>query len=327
MRLSDEFFCMMSHSTDKFMTGQGSLKVLVDRMSRGNQCKLYYKPFYTRSDFSDERYSPVFTPTVYSGQKMTMRLYLDQWNGWETLGIAPYIRTMSDKKEHLSGYIKLIENEWLTVEYDIPDTQGDLIDEIGIVIEGYSTQKAKSLGVIYVDSMDITGKAKYSIDFSKQKKELGTVTPFAVNHGAWDLEDGNLSLMRCEEAFAYAGNYYGKDYILKTSIVPINGESHLLQVRAQGAMRGYAVGFSEPGKVAFYKNSMGYEKIAEVLFKWNFNQKYEFTVQAKGEDIELFIDGQPIIEIKDADYQYGMFGCGSLSMGRTIFGNFEICEL
>lgn len=215
----------------------------------------------------------------------------------------------------------------MTVEYDIPDTQGDLIDEIGIVIEGYSTQKAKSLGVIYVDSMDITGKAKYSIDFSKQKKELGTVTPFAVNHGAWDLEDGNLSLMRCEEAFAYAGNYYGKDYILKTSIVPINGESHLLQVRAQGAMRGYAVGFSEPGKVAFYKNSMGYEKIAEVLFKWNFNQKYEFTVQAKGEDIELFIDGQPIIEIKDADYQYGMFGCGSLSMGRTIFGNFEICEL
>ena len=88
------------------------MKVLVDRMSRGNQCKLYYKPFYTRDNFSDERYSPVFTPTVYSGQKMTMRLFLEQWNGWETLGIAPYIRTMSDKKEHLSGYIKLVENEW-----------------------------------------------------------------------------------------------------------------------------------------------------------------------------------------------------------------------
>lgn len=327
MRLSDEFFCMMSHSTEKFMTGKGSLKVLVDRMSRGNQCKLYYKPFYTRDNFSDERYSPVFTPTVYSGQKMTMRLFLEQWNGWETLGIAPYIRTMSDKKEHLSGYIKLVENEWLTVEYDIPDTQGDLIDEIGIVIEGYSTQKAKSLGVIYVDSMDITGKSKYSIDFRKQKKEFGTITPFAVNHGAWDVEDGKLSLMRCEEAFAYAGNYYAKDYLIKTSIMPINGTSHLLQVRAQGAMRGYAIGFSEPGKVAFYKNSMGYKKITETSFEWKFNQNYEFTVQSKGESIELLIDGEKIIEVKDYDYKYGMFGCGSLSMGRTIFGNFEVSEL
>ena len=54
--------------------------------------------------------------------------------------------------------------------------------------------------------MDITGKSKYSIDFRKQKKEFGTITPFAVNHGAWDVEDGKLSLMRCEEAFAYAGN-------------------------------------------------------------------------------------------------------------------------
>ena len=63
---------------------------------------------------------------------------------------------------------------------------------------------------------------------------------------------------------------------------------------------------------------MGYEKIAEVLFKWNFNQKYEFTVQAKGEDIELFIDGQPIIEIKDADYQYGMFGCCLLYTSRCV---------
>ena len=135
--------------------------------------------------------------------------------------------------------------------------------------------------------MDITGKSKYSIDFRKQKKEFGTITPFAVNHGAWDVEDGKLSLMRCEEAFAYAGNYYAKDYLIKTSIMPINGTSHLLQVRAQGAMRGYAIGFSEPGKVAFYKNSMGYKKITETSFEWKFNQNYEFTVQSKGESIVI----------------------------------------
>ena len=82
MRVSDPFFCALSHSGDQAFSGSGSLKILVDRMVRGDQCKVFYKPFYTRNDFSDERYSPVFSPTAYPGQTVSMKLYLDQWEGW-----------------------------------------------------------------------------------------------------------------------------------------------------------------------------------------------------------------------------------------------------
>lgn len=115
MRLSNTFFCRMSHTTDRAFEGTGSLKILVDRMTRGNQCKLYYKPFYRRDELSDERYMPVFTPTAYPGQTVSMKLYLDQWNGWETVGIAPYVRSMSDKVDHLQGFIKLVEDQWIDV--------------------------------------------------------------------------------------------------------------------------------------------------------------------------------------------------------------------
>lgn len=327
MRLSDLFFCRISHTTEKFISGKGALKILTDRMSRGNQCRLYYKPFYRRDEFSDERYSPVFTPTVYSGQKLTMRLGLDQWNGWETPGLAPYIRTMSDKKIHLSGYSKLVDGDWITIEYEIPDTDGDLIDEIGVIIEGYSTQKAKTLGIIYLDSLDITGKSKYSIDFSKQRSEFGTITPFAVNHGAWSIEEDKLSLMRCGEAFGYAGNYYSENYIVETTVTPVNGESHLLQVRAQGAMRGYAEGFSEQGKVAVYKNAMGYKKIAEADFDWELEKEYKFKIKAEENNITFYVNEEKLLDFEDNEFTYGMFACGSLDMGRTLFGKFKVTEI
>ncbi|SEU25422.1 ADP-ribosylglycohydrolase [Lacrimispora sphenoides] len=327
MRVSNSFYCTASHSTDVAYKGNGSLKILVDRMTRGNQCKLFYKPFYRREEFSDERYMPVFTPTVYPGQTVSMKLYLDQWNGWETLGIAPYVRSMSDKKEHLQGYIKLVQGEWIDVTFVIPEVDGDLIDEVGIVMEGYSIAKAKTLGFLYLDEFFITGKSKYTVKIAKQRNEFGTITPFSVNHGAWGKDGDKLSLMRCEPAFAYAGNYFSKDVRVTVPVTPINGESHLLQIRAQGAMRGYIAGFSEEGKAAIYKNDFGYKKMIETDFAWKLGTAYKLTLEAVGDMITLSIDDEKIIEMKDDSFRYGMFGCGSIGMGRTLFGDFEIMEI
>ena len=327
LRLSDPFFCRAEHATQHVLSGNGALKIVFDRMNRGDQCRLYYKPFYRRDEFSDERYSPVFSPTVYSGQWMRMKLYLDQWNGWETIGIAPYVRTMSDKKLHISGYVKLTDKQWNTLEYEISDTEGDLIDEIGIVIEGYSTTKAKSLGAIYLDSMDIWGDFHYTIAMEKQRKEFGAVTPFSMNHGAWNLEEGKLSLMCCSESFAYTGNYYAKDYEISLPVTPQNGESHLVQIRAQGAMRGYAAGFSEHGKAAFYKNETGWKKLEECEANWELGKTYQFQMRAEGDQICFSVDGKMLFCVKDSAYRYGMFGCGSLSMGRTLFGDIRVHAL
>lgn len=324
IRLSNSFYCRAEHSSEQAYKGKGSLKIIMDRMVRGDQCKVYYKPFYRRDEFSDERYSPVFSPTVYSGQKVCMQVYLEQWNGWETPGVAPYIRTMSNKKDHLQGYVKLVEGKWIEISFEIPDTQGDLIDEVGIILEGYSPSKAKTLGAIYLDEFSIVGESQYTISMEKQRKELGTVTPFAVDHGAWEIEEGKLSLMRCQDAFAYAGNYYAKDYSVKTVIEPINGDNHLVLLRAQGAMRGYALGFSEKGKAAIYKNEFGFVKLAETDFAWEPGNRYQICGEASGEQIRLFINGKELLKVQDSTFTYGMYGCGSLTMGRTLFGDFEI---
>lgn len=335
MRSSNPYYCTIGHEVKHIPRedggrhdGQGGmLKVLVDRLGEGERCRLFYKPFYTREDFSDERYSPVFSPTVYSGQKMSMRVCLEHWGGLEAPGAAPYIRTVSDKKLHIQGFVLLKCGEWMEISCVIPDVEGDLIDEAGIVLEGYSGGKAKTYGVLYLDEFRISGDARYTISIGKQSKEFGTVTPFSVNHGAWEIVEGKLSSMRCEEAFAYAGNYYAKNYSVRTTVEPLSGRDHLLLIRAQGAMRGYALGLSREGKAVVYKNDFGFIRLSEADFVWKTGETYEMEAQAFGERISLFINGKKLLEVRDESFTYGMYGCGSLSMGRTLFGDFEIVTM
>lgn len=236
------------------------------------------------------------------------------------------MRTMSDKQDHLQGYIKLVQDKWLDISFTIPDVDGDLIDEVGIVMEGYSPSKSKTLGVLYLDEFHIGGKSKYSVSIAKQRNEFGTITPFSIDHGAWSKEDGKLMLMCCGSAFAYAGNYYATDYSVTTKVTPINGDSHLILIRAQGAMRSYAAGLDKGGTLAIYKNNFGFSKIAGIKFDWGVGTEYTLKLEAIKNEITLFVDGRPLLGTCDDSFSYGMYGCGSNSMGRTEFGDFIIEE-
>lgn len=325
-RVSDPFFCHVANSSERAAKGKRSLAIYVDRMVRGNQCRIFYKPFYTRDDFSDERYSPVFTPTAYPGQTVSMKLYLEQWTGNETLGIAPYVRTCSDQKLHLQGYIKLVQHEWIDVTFKIPDTDGDQIDEVGFVLEGYCNTKEKTLGIVYLDEFSITGNAEYSIAMKKQKPNFASITPFSTDHGAWNLYGGTLNLMCQEEAFAYTGSYYFRDYVVSAPVTAHNGNSHLLVCRAQGAKRWYAAGLGENGKAVIVKNYFGFSTLAQTDFSWEPERTYLLQLRCVGSVLTLYIDGQEVLTAEDNTFDHGMFGCGSLSMGRTSFGDFQFHE-
>ncbi|GAA4840977.1 ADP-ribosylglycohydrolase family protein [Paenibacillus vulneris] len=327
IRVSDPFFCQARHSTEKAFKGTGSLEVVFDRMVRGEKSKVFYKPFYTRDDFSDERYSPTFAPRAYSGQKVSMNIYLDQWSGNETMGIAPYVRLAKSKKELVQGYIKLVNQEWIHVEFDIPDSEGELIDEVGIVLEAYSTRKPKSLGRVFIDEFRIYGKADYRIDFGKQSMDFGCVTPFAHNHGAWSLVDGTMYLMTAEPSEAYTGSYFARDYSVSVKINPQIGDSHLVAIRAQGAMRGYHAGFDGKDQVAIYINDFGYKKLVSASYAWQFNQEYDLKVTAQGNTITLSINGEQVLTHTDDTWGYGMYGVSTLGVARAYYSDIRVREL
>jgi ADP-ribosylglycohydrolase len=323
-RSSNENLFPISHTNEIVYSGQGALQVLLDRPYRGKSGKIYYKPYYRRDDFDDERYSPAFSPLVYPGQKVSMKVYLDKWNG-DDIGISTYVRDTVTKKDMKAGYKMLENGKWHHVEFGVPDTGGHSIDEVGIIIESFTRQKNKHLGRIIIDEFKVEGKAKYTIDFKNESIEFGCVTPFAHNNGSWTIEDGVMHGMCLDSAEAYTGNYYAKDIHITVNINPQFGYSHNLAFRVKGAMMGYHVGFDGESKVSLIKNDHGLKRLISLDYNWQYNKNYKFEVIVEKNRIDFLIDGEKVLEYIDEDtyFDYGMFGFSKYSMGRTNYG--EIC--
>lgn len=326
IRVSDPFFCQTRHSNEKSFAGTGSLEVLFGRMTRGEKANIFYKPFYTREDFSDERYSPTLAPRAYSGQKVSLKVFLDQWTGNETVGISPYIRLAKCKQLLVQSCIKMKNQEWLEVDFEIPDTKGEMIDEIGISLESFSDGEPQSIGRIFIDEFRIFGQANYQIDFTKQMKNFGCITPYSHNHGKWSIENGGMYLETSDQAEAYTGNYFARDCTVTVTLNPQSGDSHLIAVRAQGAMRGYHAGFDGKGQVAIYKNDFGFTKLANVAFEWENGRDYDVTFRAHGSEFTLEIDGETILTHSDDTFAYGMHGVSTRTAAKTIFKRVTFVE-
>ncbi|MBM7582963.1 ADP-ribosylglycohydrolase [Caldicoprobacter guelmensis] len=325
-RLSDSVNYRLRHTNEIAYKGKGALEVLLDRVVSGQITKVYYKPFYRRFDFDDERYSPTFAPKAYPGQKVSMKLYLDQWSGRE-VAVIPYVRNTYTKEDIKLGYYVLNNNKWQDVEFVIPDVEGAMVDEVGIIVDNNSTIKDRLLGRLFIDEFRIKGKAKYTIDFSKQFEEFSCVTPFSHNRGAWFIEGNRMHCLCIDHCEAYTGNYFTRDIRIRALVNPQNGFSHNIAFRVQGAMRGYHVGFSGKNQVSLILNDFGFKPLLTVPYKWRHNKNYWFEVVVKGSCIVFYIDGKKILEYEDERYKYGMFGISSLDIGRAYWSQIEVEEL
>lgn len=324
-RVSDSFTTGLAHSEDIAYSGRGSLSLLVDRVGRFEGGRVFYKPFYTREDFSDERYSPVFSPRAYAGQNVSFQLYLDQWEGSAPIQVAPYVRLATSKQILDLGYRPLQRNAWKEVAFVIPDTQGEAVDEVGFLYEGNC--KERTLGRILLDEFRIYGKAEYTIDLSKQRVEFGSTTPFSQNRGAWTLEQGYLHAMSLENAQCFTGHYFTSDCVVQAEVIPENGAGHMLALRAQGSMRGYYAGFTSLGRVGIFREYFGINKLAEADFDWKHGEAYTLAVRAEGKRLSLSVDGKELLSCEDEQFAYGMVGYVRLGSGRTRYGDLHVRDL
>jgi ADP-ribosylglycohydrolase len=341
-RVSDSFLLRARHAPPSAAEDQGSgaentgaLEVLFDRMVRGQRACVFYKPFYRREDFDDERYMPVFSPTVYPGQEVSITFSLKRFSG-ESVMISPYVRNTSTKESIALGGGVYRDEEKHELRFTIPPDDkriaGAMIDEIGLILEGNSPAKNKDLGCLFIRRFTVGGKARYTIAMDKQKKEFASITPFSHNHGAWNLVRGSsgtmyMEAMTAEHAEAMTGNYFMEDLELEGTILPRNGFSHLAGLRIQGALRGYYAGFHGEGKALILKHDKVLTGLASLPFSWRYEQPYRIRFIAKGVSLTLEIDGKCLLTCDDKSFGYGMAGYAMYGMGRCGFGDLSIKEL
>jgi len=322
-RLSNEYKFRMRNSSVKAYSGQRSLEVMFDRLVEGESGRLFYKPYYRRADFDDERYKPNFAPKCYSGQVVSMNVYLDQWDG-APIQVSSYIRTSSDQTVLEIQSHPLENQNWTNIQFTLPDTKGDMIDEVGLIFTSDGDRMNRSLGRVFVDDFSIYGGGSYSIDIAKQSIEFLSVTPFAHQHGEWTIQNDELSVKSEEETASFTGNYYMGDSEIAVTICPILGASHMAILHAQGAKRGYYLGFSGENEVGIFRNDFTFEPLAKKTYTWERNRKYQITASIIGSEITLKIDGEIILKTHDDRFLYGMVGVGSMGDCETNYSEIEI---
>ncbi len=312
------------------MHNQGGMQLIVDRVLPADNCDVYYKPFYRRHDFDDERYKPVFSPTVYSGQTLHVRLlphiYPDgkRWSDGK-LFVRPYIRT-AVRNERYDGRLQWVEAEKeLIIDFRIPDTCGDCISEIGFHIEASPDTTVRLFAMLEMQEMTITGKPHYHISTALCQTEFLQQTPFSLNHGKWRTDSGVLLCETQEPAQAYTGNYYATDVTISSDVTASSGSC--IMARAAGARRYLAAGFLAEGKLGLRIHQAGAFQDFLADYAWIPGNDYRLELQIRGKDVTLLAEDVPVLQQHiDNLPEYGMVGFAQELSGSGAWRDLSVKE-
>jgi hypothetical protein len=306
----------------KGSTGNSGLEILLDRLERGQGGRVFWKPFYRRSDFDDERYRPMFTPLADDGQIVRFKLRLDPWNGDGNLRVVPYVRrTMSGKIEEMAAWDVPSSGEWQDYEFVIPNGNGEAVDEIGVLIEYFG--RLKFLGRLFLTDFTVGGAGRLQIDPAIETQEWGGITRFTWNRGHYSIADGAIHVHTSRDADAWTGNAYLRDVSVAADITPLAGRSHLISARVQGTSRFYAAGF-ESGDLVIARENHGTTVLARVPFEIELGRRYRLELKAIGDVLTASVDGREVLTASDPTFRYGMAGVRMASAGRMQLHRLEI---
>jgi ADP-ribosylglycohydrolase len=302
---------------------RGSLEILLDRLERGQGGRVFWKPFYRKSDFDDERYRPMFSPVIDAGQKVSFKLWLDPWNGDGNLRIAPYVRrTMSGKIEETGAWNVPDRAGWQEISFTVPDGD-EAIDEVGISIEYFG--RLKYLGRLFLADFRVEGPGRVRVDPATEVQEWGAISRFTWNRGHWTKQGDRIHGHTSTDADVWTGHYYARNIMVNADIQRLAGPSQLVTARVQGTGRFYAAGF-DGDDVVILKEDFGTTELARAPFKPETGRSYTFSFSAEGDRLTFSVDGKKVLEARDGQYTYGMAGLRIAAPGRMSVGIVEITE-
>ena len=312
-------------------SGEGSLKVSVNRIAPEEALRIAKRTYYFPADFHDNRYDPAFSPILYPGQTISAVVRQAESCPLE-LYAKPYVHDRNSDRLVEGEMVRLIPGKASELRFDIPSLPHMCIDEAGVRVvcggdHGYGVRDA---ALLYLEEMRFIGKPKYDIDFHSERMEVYApmhqeVSQFTYLKGCWTIEDGRLMGFCCDYGECYTGDIRWDDYTLEGSLACACEGLAALNVRVQGAIRSYAVAL-EGGRLMIQKNENGYRTLTECAHETEIGKSYRFTVRAEGNRISVFENGALLLTAADDDHPYltGCVGCSVRNGGRAYFDDLKI---
>lgn len=244
-------------------------------------------------------YVLVANPTLYSGHLLHVRL---QANGEPASG-----RLLLSHYDGEDGSVSVAGPEFHLRPGDIrdfswliPDTGGFPIHEVGLELDR---------GEIHVDSVDWSG-----VPTTNWPPVDGTMwaRAWAKSLDRWEYKRDAYEFLTHNEGTGLLtqGAREWRDYRMSVRLTPRMAVSAGVAIRVQGLRRYYAFVFGARNEVRIDKALDGQRSLAVADFAWEPFRNYEVTLEAKGDTIRAFVDGQLVLSVTDRERPLTEGACG-----------------
>ena len=278
--------------------GERSLAIRYEKLSAGRAARISTPTFIPPDAVKMPGYKLQASPTLYSGQTVQACVQADEANAQEvTVQLFMRVYGENDVLQRVDGpQVTLQPGASSEPTWQIPDTQGDPVEEIGLELRGTHA----ATGTLYLDSLTWNGTPTL------------TLTRPAHESKMW------------RQAWIDGVDYYGEHWPESFRLVQNNGRGLLLQgtrewtdyaaavelksesaravgiaVRVQGMKRYYALLLCAGNKVRLVKALDGESVLAETDFIWESTRSYALQLSVEGSHLRGWIDGQLILEASD----------------------------
>jgi ADP-ribosylglycohydrolase len=315
---------MIQQTTEQAYCGRGSLRVAIDRLNRKGELRLYLRTHYHVGELTSNHYEASFSPTIYPGQRISAQVYVPEGTP-EYVHAAFFVRDRLRDTGYQAPGAQLRAGQWNPVVLDLPAMDDVCLSEVGLVIRSLAEDPWS--GVIYLDAMDWDGPPDYALELGQQPPNGLTTAGWTTLAGYWRVEDGAYWGSGVEQNESYTGDLTWQDYAVTVRFQPVCGGHHGINVRVQGALRSYLLGFAGDGRIGLYKKEAGrYRELLSAPYDWQLGATYSARVAATGNRLQLAINGETVLDHTDVDGPYlsGQIGLANGPGCRTRFTRLQV---
>ncbi len=266
------------------------------------------RTFTTKSDREMGGYGVLASPTLYSGQVVTLTI---QASSPFQIGLeiaTDTVETILSEPYEGSADVQ-------TVRFTVPDTNGAPIQRLGVLSEA----------AFHIHKIDFSGTPNVRLGRHTKGEVWRTAWVSAVDEwNNWGPEDFRIIQNRGTGQIL-CGTHDWANYSIETTVTPRLCESTGIAVNVQGLRRRVALRIRRDGLAVL--ESVFDDNVVQVAapFEWNFDDAILLRLEANGEDVRAFVNGAQILETRSRLTHGGV--ALLVEYGRVEFGPVTIAPL
>ena len=258
-------------------------------------------------------YTLLACPTLYPGQRVTASLEADSGNG-QAVTAKLFVRyygardalVLSDGQSQ-----SIAAGGRASFEWTISALNGAPVAEIGFEVSG-------GKGTVYLDALTWDGEASVTLkDPGDGSTMWRRAWVDATDNSEWRYPEAYRLIQNYGTGLQIQGTRHWKDYRVLADVTPHMALAAGIGARVQGLQRYYGLVLRK-GSVALVKALDGEQTLASKPYDWEFGTTYQMSLQAKGNRLQGWINGELVLDVSD-DKQPLLDGAAALicTEGRT----------